>query len=77
MDVFIPTTHLQFTKNVIAVTDMVSEYLNYDVREEVAFGFVKEHLKSVSQLGDDVCPVSIKLKSDCETKEVLNLIFKI
>ena len=77
MDIFIPTTHLQFTKNVIAVTDLVADYLNYDVREETAFGFVKEHLKSLSQLGDDVCPVSIKLKSDCETKEVLNLIFKI
>ena len=77
MDVFIPVTHLHFTKNVIAVTDLVAEYLNYDVREETAFGFIKEHLKSVSQLGDNVCPVSIKLKSDCETKEVLNLIFKI
>lgn len=77
MDVFIPVTHLQFTKNVIAVTDLVADYLNYDVREETAFGFIKEHLKSLSQLGDNVCPVSIKLKSDCETKEVLNLIFKI
>lgn len=77
MDVFIPVTHLQFTKNVIAVIDLVADYLNYDVREEVAFDFIKEHLKSLSQLGDNVCPVSIKLKSDCETKEVLNLIFKI
>lgn len=77
MDVFIPTTHLKFNNNIIAVTDLVSEYLNYDVREEVAFGFIKEDLKSVSQLGDDVCPVLIKLKSDCETKEVLNLIFRV
>lgn len=77
MDVFIPVTHLQFTKNVIAVTDLVADYLNYDVREEVAFDFIKEDLKSVSKLGDNVCPVSIKLKSDCQTKEVLNLIFKI
>lgn len=77
MDVFIPVTRLHFTKNVIAVTDLVADYLNYDVREETAFGFVKEHLKSLSQLGDNVCPVLIKLKSDCETKEVLNLIFKI
>ena len=77
MDVFIPVTHLQFTKNVIAVTDLVADYINYDVREETAFGFVKEHFKYLSQLGDNVCPVLIKLKSDCETKEVLNLIFKI
>ena len=77
MDVFIPVTHLQFTKNIIAVTDLVSEYLNYDVREEVAFELIKDYLKSISKLGDDICPVSIKLKSDCQTKEVLNLIFKI
>lgn len=77
MDVFIPTTHMQYIKNVIAVTDLVSEYLNYDVREETAFGFIKEDLSSISKLGDNICPVSIKLKSDCETKEVLNLIFKI
>lgn len=77
MDVFIPETHTEYIKNVIAVTDTVAEYLNYDVREEVAFGFIKEDLSSISKLGDNVCPVSIKLKSDCETKEVLNLIFKI
>lgn len=77
MDVFIPKTHLKYTRNVIAVTDLVSEYLNYDVREETAFGFIKEHLKSICQLDEDNCPVTIKLKSDCETKEVLNLIFKI
>ena len=77
MDVFIPVTHLQFTRNVIAVTDLVADYLNYDVKEEVAFGFIKEHLKSICQLDEDTCPVSIKLKSDYETKEVLNLIFKI
>ena len=77
MDVFIPKTHLKYTRNVIAVTDLVADYLNYDVKEEVAFGFIKEHLKSICQLDEDTCPVSIKLKSDYETKEVLNLIFKI